>query len=87
MTWKECIKLRSHERFYVSVVDFIWRPTRKKPLGGELVELELGLLQLASDTVIYATAYQQWTADGRRATDHVFRVAIASQWWCSPCSS
>ena len=57
----------------MSVVDFIWRPTRKKPLGGELVELELGLLQLASDTVIYATAYQRWTADGRRATYHVFK--------------
>ena len=83
----ERIKLRSHERFYVSVVDFIWRPTRKKPLGSELVELELGPLQLASDTVIYATAYQRWTADGRRATYHVFRVAIASQWWYSPCSS
>ena len=30
------------------------------------------------DTVIYATANQRWTADGRRATSHVFRVAIAS---------
>ena len=81
------IKLRSHERFYVSVAHFIWRPTRKKPLGGEVVELERVLLQLASDTVIYATANQRWTADGRRATSHVFRVAIASQWLYSPCSS
>ena len=81
------VKLCSHERFYVSVVDFIWRPTRKKPLRGANVELELVLLQLASDTVIYATSYQRWNADGRRATYHVFRVAIASQWYCSPCSS
>ena len=82
-----CLKLRSHERFYVSVAHFIWRATRKKPLDGELVELERVLFQLASDTVIYATANQRWAADGRCATSHVFRVAIASQWLYSPCSS
>ena len=82
-----CLKLRSHERFYVSVAHFIWRPTRKKPLDSVLVELERFPLQLASDTIIYATANQRWTADGRCVTSHVFRVAIASQWWYSPCSS
>ena len=81
------VKLRSHERFYVSVAHFIWRRTRKKPLDSVLVKLEVVPVQLASDTVIYATSNQRWTADGRCATSHVFRVAIASQWWYSPCSS
>ena len=58
MTHLSTVKLRSHERFYVSVVYFIRQPTRKKPLGGELVELERVLRQLASDTVIYTTANQ-----------------------------
>ena len=52
MTPFAVIKLRSHERFYVSVAHFIWRTTRKKPLDSVLVELECVLLQLASDTVI-----------------------------------